>query len=262
VNFREWMYWIFGGRGYRRLYKLVNQGFAQVKSEDYDKARSTFLQVLEFRDQMAGLELLDWVLISLESTWLFRDEYDGQVTFFSDYVRRYSGDAQAYCARADAFWYLGRLPEAVNDYNRAIDLKPDAVRALSGRAQVLAEMDEHEHAIEELDRARIVLEKNSRANPRLAEYNRHIEAFLHRVRGVALAGLGKTDAAMNEFAISITLCSENAWVFYSRAEVHEKMGDSSRAVADYRLSLEKKGPRLSLRQREQAQVRLRYFVSS
>ena len=257
MNLYEWIRWRFGRGGFRKLSRLVHEGFAQLRSEDYAEARSTFLQVLDFRDQIASSVLLDWVLEALESTWLFRDEYDEQITFFSNYVRRYPGDATAFCARAAAFWYSGRLQEAVDDYNRALEHKPDLISAVSGRAQVLAEMGRHRQALEEIDRALLILEKNGAANSRLAERNRHIKAFLHRSRGVALAGLGDAQAAMGEFTTSITLSGENGWVFYSRAEVYEKIGDRTKAMADYRLGLEKRTPHLCIRQRERAEARLR-----
>lgn len=47
---------------------------------------------------------------------------------------------------------------------------------------------------------------------------------------------------------------ENAWAYYSRAQFHAAQGDREKASADYRLALEKAGPKLNRIRRERAQA--------
>src|SRR5262249_43632587 len=145
---------------------------------------------------------------------------------------------------------------AVSDYARALALKPDMILAHSNKGQVLAEMGMHAEALEELDHVIKTLSEHP-AISKAIEFRRNAEAFARRARGVALVGLGNIGAGMDEFTNSIALCPENAWVFYSRAEVHEAAGKKESALADYELSLQKKAPRLNLRRQEKARARVR-----
>jgi tetratricopeptide (TPR) repeat protein len=76
-----------------------------------------------------------------------------------DTSTRYSEDSEAYSGRAEALWYTGRLQDAIRDYSRALELKPNNIMSLSGRGQVLGEAGEHGRAIEDLDLAVRALEK-------------------------------------------------------------------------------------------------------
>ena len=124
-----------------------------MRLEEYDKARAALLQVIESRDSINEPETVSYILTSLGATWLLTERYEDGIAFFSTYIDRYSGNSEAYCGRAEALWYTGRLQDAIRDYSRALELKPSNVLALSGRGQVLAEAGEHGRAIEDLDLA-------------------------------------------------------------------------------------------------------------
>src|SRR5262249_46727583 len=200
---------IFGGKDYRKLSKLVKQGFAQCKSEEYRLARTSLLQALEFRKYTAGTQLLDWILMTLGNTWVLTDEYDEGIAFFAGYIQRHPDDAIAYCERAGGYWYSGRLEEAVNDYTRCLELKPDEILPLAGRAQVLVEIGLDGRALEELDHVLRVLQEKQTPDPSRAEWYKHSEAFVRRARGVVLSALGRADEAMKEFETSIALSPNN-----------------------------------------------------
>jgi tetratricopeptide (TPR) repeat protein len=121
----------------------------------------------------------------------------------------------------------------------------------------LAELGENRRAVEELNLALQTLTITSAANSSWAEWYQEAEAVVRDGQGFALAGLGETAQAMNEFETSIGLSPENAWVYHNRAQVHDRAGSSNSAVADYEKALAKQGPALSPLRREHAQTRLR-----
>lgn len=82
------------------------------------------------------------------------------------------------------------------------------------------------------------------------------EAITRNGRAVALAGLGRINEAMTEFEASVNLCADNAWVYYNRAQVYERINDQQKAIADYRTALVKTGPHLSPRQKELARAKI------
>ena len=235
---------------------LVQEGYDQLKLEEYEKARATFLQALDLRDELENSGLLEYVLTGLDTTWLLTEKFDEGITFFADYISRYPDDSAAYCGRAGALWYSGQLEKAIHDYSRMLELAPSNIMALSGRGQVFAEMGSNEKALDDLDLALRSLKMEPSSD---SDWNA-IEAFVRRGRGVALAGLGQNESAMDEFNASIKLCPENAWVYHSRAHVYDTVGDHKKASSDYQVALAKKGPALTPIQREHANARMRELL--
>jgi tetratricopeptide (TPR) repeat protein len=228
-----------------------------MRLEEYDKARASFLQAIMARDSINEPETISYVLISLASTWLLTEQYEDGIAFFSEYVSRFPEDSAAYCGRAEALWYTGRLQEAIRDYSRALELKPGDILSLSGRGQVLGEAGENGRAVEDLNLALRTLETVSRPDSSWDKWYEQIEAFVHNGRAFALAGIGESGPAMDEFEMSIRLSPENAWVYHNRAQVYERAGNLEKASEDYQKALAKRNPALSPNRRAHAQERVR-----
>lgn len=239
----------------RSIRPLLLEAHGLIKAEEHGKSREILLRALEVRDHINSAETVDWMLTSLASTWISQEKFDDQAGFFSDYINRHPGDASAYCCRAMALWYSGRLKEAAEDYSRAIELQPADLLSRSGRGQVLAELGDQHAATRDLEMALRLLTDTSKLNEEWIRWCRDAEAFVRRGRAVALAGSGQIREAMNEFDRSATLNPNNAWVYYSRARVYDRLGDGERALADYTSSLEKNDPRLTPLQRTLARER-------
>lgn len=238
----------------RRIQALMREGHTCLVQEDYEKARRSFLKLLESREYLKNSVLLEYVLIALETTWIFAEQYDEEIMFFSEYLNRHPSDLTAYCARGAGFWYSGQLQRAINDYSRVIEVNPNHVSALSGRGQVLAEAGDFARALEDLDHVLQVIKEEPQLDPFWTQLHKQIEPFAHRGRGVALVGLGERAAALDEFNLSLTQCPENAWAYYSRAEFYTISGDPEKASRDYQRALEKKGPKLDPLRRDRAQA--------
>jgi tetratricopeptide (TPR) repeat protein len=148
------------------------------------------------------------------------------------------------------------LHEAIADYTRALELKPNDFLSLSGRGQVLAEDGDGARAMVDLDRALHLIRSGDSTDPASAAWRSAIEAFARNGRALALSSIGDSTGAMKEFDRSIALCPDNAWVYHNRAQVYELLGDTTRVRADYRQSISKAQPALSLKRKEHAQARL------
>lgn len=212
--------------------------------------------MLEFRDRIIDAAIIDWILGSLEATWLFQHQFEQQITFFSNYLRLHPGDSGAHRARAAAFWYSDRLNDSVSDYSRAIELNPTDILSRSGRGQVLAELGDNASAMQDLDVALRLLDSVSKTNEIQREWCVDVEAFVRRGRGVALAASGDIGEGMDEFAKSIRLSPESAWAYYSRARIYDRQGGHRRALSDYSEAMKKTKPPLSPLQGERVRVRI------
>ncbi|MGH2639731.1 MAG: tetratricopeptide repeat protein, partial [Rhabdochlamydiaceae bacterium] len=65
---------------------------------------------------------------------------------------------------------------------------------------------------------------------------------------------------LKEFEASITLCPDNAWVYYKRACAYDLKGERQKAICDYTLALAKDDPRLPLNKIQHAEARLHALV--
>jgi tetratricopeptide (TPR) repeat protein len=146
------------------VYQLLQEAHAHLRLKEYNKARASLLQAIGSRDSINEPLTISYLLMSLSSTWLLTEKYQDGIAFFSEYLSRYPEVSPAYCGRAEALWYTGRLHEAIRDYSRALELKPDDILSLSGRGQVLAEVGENGRAVEDLNLALLALKTVSMPN--------------------------------------------------------------------------------------------------
>lgn len=240
--------------------RLVYLAYGHLLMEEYDQARSVLLQAVQFRYVVENPETVDFILSSLEATWLLTERFQEGMAFFSDYISRYPKDFAAHRGRAAMLWYSGELHKAIEDFSRSLELKPMDVMSLSGRGQVLAELGNYKSSLEDLNLVLESLKAAPKTDPSWARFYEQIEAFAHNGRGFALGGLGEFERAMEEFKLSIKLSPENAWVFHNRARISDLAGHSEQAKADYQIALKKRKPALNPLRREQVQSRLAQLI--
>jgi tetratricopeptide (TPR) repeat protein len=253
VTFFDWLPGHKKRKDLARIMFLIQSGFAALQGGQYQSARAAFSEALQFRDSLKGTHVLDWLLTALSSAYLMDEKFEEAVIFFSDYLRRYPGDLGAYSARATALWYAENWIPAVSDYSSMLEVNPENIAAIANRGQVLAEVGNFQAALDDLNKALQLIQ--SLANPAGRDIQAlNQEAFIRRGRADAMAGLGDTASAMAELEKSLQSCPENAWAWYSRAGVYEKMGDRERATTDYQTSLLKIGPKLTPARRERARA--------
>lgn len=232
-------------------YSFIQQG-------DYLAARNLLLKALEQRNEIRDAAVLNRLLELLAWTWTQTGQYRDATEFFSNYLRLYPKDVRAYTLRAGSLWYSGELRQAIDDYSTALELDPSEILAHMGRGQVLAESGEYARAINDLDFVHESLEQNTVADP---WWKTQVQAYSFNGRAVAHAGLGDFERAMAEFDRSISLCPDNAWVYFNRAMVYENKGQLEKAKSDYALSLQKNMPKLSVLKRKYAEVKIKTIVA-
>jgi len=68
--------------------------------------------------------------------------------------------------------------------------------------------------------------------------------------------IGDFARAFDEFALSVDLQPNNAWVYFNRAQAHEKKRDYSNAFSDYKKALATTKPKLPAYKRKFAESRV------
>ncbi len=226
---------------------------AKLEEKGFREARRLLLQALERRDEIVDATQMYYILTTLGAAWLSEGDYSACIEFFSEYIRSHPGDAAAYCARGGALWYSGRVTEALADHSRALEICPDDIGALLERGQILAETGEHDKALGDLARA---LQLILHSQVQDAGWLRKVEAYTRNGRGLALAGMGEIELAFREFESSIALCPDNAWVYFNRALVNDRLGELEKAKSDYQSALTGNDPKLNPLRRKFAEGRV------
>jgi tetratricopeptide (TPR) repeat protein len=240
--------------GEKTVTRLVELAFSLLQGGNYVEAQGLLLRALEHKSEIQNPVLLEWILTSLSRTWEETEEYQKWSEFFSAFIAQNSNQAVAYNLRAESYWYGGSLNDAIADYSRALELNPKDASAFLGRGQVFMECRDFSRALEDLDAALGSIDSVAGAD---AVWKAEFEAFGRNGRAATYAGLGDFGRALEEFAKSVELCPENAWVYYNLAEAFQDHGDQKNAVENYKLALSKKKPKLTARKRTRAETALR-----
>jgi tetratricopeptide (TPR) repeat protein len=119
----------------------------------------------------------------------------------------------------------GLLKEAMEEFNKAIRLKPTYAEAFSARGNVRNRLVQNERAIEDFDEA-------IRLNPR------YTDAFYNRAN--AYMDSGQQEKAVQDYGEAIALNASHAEAFYNRGLVYAMLRRGE-AAADARSYLELRG---------------------
>ena len=127
-------------------------------------------------------------------------------------------DCVAYNNRGVAYGVKGDHDQAIQDYDKAIALNPDAAEAYNNRGVAYGVKGDHDQAIQDYDKA-IAL------NPDDAEayYN----------RGVTYGEKDEHARAIQDYDKAIALNPDHAKAYCNRGVAYKKKGELARAIQDY-----------------------------
>ncbi len=120
--------------------------------------------------------------------------------------------------RGDTYFNKGEYDRAIQDYDQAIELKPDHALAFNNRGFAYHEKGEYDRAIADYDRA-------IQLNP---DY-----AYAFGNRGDAYDHKGEYDRAIADYDQVIRLKPDHALAFYNRGIAYRLKGEYDRAIRDY-----------------------------
>lgn len=130
-----------------------------------------------------------------EAAYMSR-KYDLAVKLFSRYTQLKDQNQWGYYMLGLSAWKAGDPEYAEESFNKALELAPGHVKSMLNLARVLMETDRPAEALARLDGA---LEGDPGS------------AVVHRLRGRALAQLGRTDEAAGEYREAIRIDDRDAW---------------------------------------------------
>ena len=261
-----------GGHKPRRRSKsakapTIHQQWTRVEKEiatilaNIDKDRET--QALKFTQELVGRqqseaneEFAVKTLCNLAKEMKDRKLYQLQLQFAQWATDEFSWDAQALVQLADAYLCLGRLDDALAQYDATIQRFPNDAVARNGRGEVLRELGRLDDALTQFD-ATIqrfpndefarngrgeVLRELGRLNDALAQFDTTIQRFPNNAvarngRGEVLRELGRLNDALAQFDATIHRFPNNAVACCGRGEVLRELGRLDDALAQYEETL-------------------------
>jgi len=149
-------------------------------------------------------------------------DYDTAIVFFG---KDNPEAAYALYDRGVAKAKLGRYEDAIADYDRAIELKPDYAKAFNNRGSSKDKLMRYEEAIADFDRA-------IELKPDFAE------AFYNR--GVVKGKLKRYEEAIADYDDAIRLNPNFAEAFNNRGVAKDELEQYEEAIADYDRAIELK----------------------
>ena len=168
----------------------------------------------------AALVLLSMTYLTVKQIGVWKNPF----TLWDYVIQRNPGSvAVAYQNRGQLFEAMGRLDDALEDYNRAIALKPADYLYHYNRGIVYAKLGRLDNALEDYGRA-------------IALKPAYYDAYVNR--GNIHLGLGLTDKALEDYGKAITLDSFRHEAYRNRGVVYMRVGDRRLAVADFQKACE------------------------
>ena len=166
-------------------------------------------------------------------------------------------DPVFYNNRGIAYGEKGEVDLAIEDFTKAIELKPDYALAYNNRGAVYRSKGEHDLAIEDCNEA--IRLKHDYAEPysnrgaayrNKGDYNRAIKDYdiairlkpgfveAYYNRGLAYHEKNEFDLAIKDYSKAITLSPKLFHPYYNRGNAYLQKGDFNRAIEDYSKAIE------------------------
>jgi protein O-mannosyl-transferase len=178
--------------------------------------------LLQKRQKMAASILIGLVAVIFSASTFARcSVWKNDMSFWNDVINNYQTVEYAYNNRGDLLMNENRFEEALADFNKATELKPDYAQAWYNRGNLYAKVGKPDEAVNDFSKA-IELKPD------------FIEAHLNR--GMVLMNEGKMDVALPDFDKAIEL-KPDALAHYNRGILWMNKNNMDKAIADFTIAI-------------------------
>ncbi len=132
-------------------------------------------------------------------------------------------DVDDYMKQGDMHFRQGQYAEAIEDYNKAIELDPNYTPGYNNRGLAKTNLEQYQEAIKDFDSA-IQRDPN------------YVAAYFNRA--IAKARLGQLTEAIEDFTKAIELDPNFAAGYNNRANAKQRLGQLTEAIEDYNKAIE------------------------
>ena len=231
---------------------FLNRGIAKRELDDIEGSLTDLNTAIELEPEET------WFYTELAWTHYAAGNVDEAISTFTRAIEIDPGDPESYYQRANFFYYdLEDLGAALEDYNKAIELEPDAGWRYLERAFVFLDLGDIDAALTDLETGisfdpediGLYIEKGNLLadlgdiDAAIHEFDRAIEvdpfnpsAFEHKA--VLLWDFGEYDAALATFERCLEVDPGFPWCHYNMGWLYDELGDIGAAVERFRSFIE------------------------
>ena len=170
-----------------------------------------------------GLVLMMIIVCNAVLTYQRNKVWIDEFTLWSDTVQKSPHKARPYNNRGNAYDKMGKITQALSDYNKALEIDPQFHEAYHNRGLIYYNRGDLTQALSDYNKA-------IEFNPKL------VEAYGNR--GVIYYKQGDYTKAMADYNKTIELNPNVAEAYYNRGAIYDKANDFSQAVLDYNKAIE------------------------
>lgn len=143
------------------------------------------------------------------------ENYERAIALFNEFGREHKMRAEDYGSHALAYSFLGEHLEALELYDKSLQLNSEAIHSLCNRGYTLNVLERFEKAILDFDKA-------IELNPNFA--------YAYSNRGLAKIKLGQEAEGLNDIAKSIQLDDKEPYGYKNLGIYHKDKGDMKEAL--------------------------------
>ncbi len=210
--------------------------------------------------------LAAYCLVLASLAWNRLDTLSDNIKTWSDAIDKYQGDnllrtERGYTNRGNAYSAIGRLPEALADYQKSIELNPKYAEGYNNSAFIYSSQNNPEEALRRFNTAielkpdygdaygnrAAILTKMGRYAKSLSDFERAIQLssgkpFYYSNRGIAYSNLGRLQEALNDFDKSLSLDPKDDQVLLNRGLTLNALNRKNEAMESFRKSCDAGNP--------------------
>lgn len=153
---------------------------------------------------------------------LFYDKSGNSQQAMQDYNKAIELDPQlgeVYDNRGSLYFTIGDHQSAMRDYNKAIELNPQYDKAYYNRGTAYNSLNYYHQAIEDFTKA-------IELNPK--------DSIYYTNRGSAYNSIGSNKEAVNDYITAIELNPKDAYAYYNLGNVYSQTGNMEQALVSYK----------------------------
>ena len=150
-------------------------------------------------------------------------DFEQAIQYYDKAINLNPNYAIAYFYRGNAYGNKGELDQAIQDFTKAIDLNPNDAKAYNNRGIAYGTKDDFDLAIQDFTKA-IDLDPN------------YAKAYFYR--GIAYSDKGELDQAIQDYDKAIDLNPNDAKAYFYRGNAYSNKGDFDQAIQDYDKAIE------------------------
>ncbi|MFZ3122344.1 MAG: tetratricopeptide repeat protein [Thermodesulfovibrionales bacterium] len=176
-------------------------------------------KIKQYNEAVKGLSATDWFEKGVK--FYESGNYKEALNAYNKAIQLDPQDAITFSYRGLAYDNLGNLQQAFNDYNKAIQLDPKDASAYIFRGGAQAELENYQQAINDYSKA-------IQLNPK--------DAIAYSLRGLAQAGLKNYQQAINDYSKAIQLDPNNDRAYYYRGLAYYELKNKQKAIEDFKIA--------------------------